>query len=96
LIYRLFTVATAVGTPKEPISAVGTDVAFLFFLNPLFGTQLPPCWDGPQDDFLANRYGKIFDHITGKVIALVTSFIALFHNARPYATDLAVLKALIR
>jgi len=60
---------------------MGTVVALLLFLDPLFRPELSPGRDSPQNDLLANLDGEAVYQVAGKGAALMATFIALVQDA---------------
>jgi hypothetical protein len=50
-------------------------------LNPFFSTNLSPIRNSPQNNLFANSHGKIFNMLTRKFIALMTSGVTFLSRA---------------
>jgi len=73
------------------MATVRTYVPGLLILYIPFGSHFSPVRDGPQDDFLPDGHGKVFDVLAGKIVTLMTASIpflscAIFDRTR-YAVD---------
>jgi len=90
------TLITFYGAPENLVAAFRTNVTGFFILNPLFGAHLAPVWNRPQNNLFADRHGKVFNMLTGKFIALMTSAVTFLACAGPYLTLSAMHKLLIR
>jgi len=86
-IQHHFALITFYSAPEDFISAFRASVAGLFILNPFFGTNLSPIRNSTQDNLFANRHREIFNMLTRKSSALMTTGVAFFSCAGP---DLAL------
>jgi hypothetical protein len=68
------TLAALFNSPEARMSAMWTDVAFIFFSHPLFGAGFTPSRDGAKDYLFPHRDREIIYEFTGKIRALVTAF----------------------
>jgi hypothetical protein len=94
-IQTRFTLITFNGTPEDSIAALRTNIAGFFVLNPFFSAHLPPIGNSPQNDLFADGHGKIFNILTRKFIALMTSGVTFLSGAGPDLTLSAIHKLFI-
>jgi len=82
--------------PENLIAAFRANIAGFFILNPFFSTNLSPIRNRPQNNLFTNNHGKIFNILTRKFIALMTSGVTLLFCAGPDLTLSAIHKLFIR
>jgi hypothetical protein len=70
-------------------------VPFFFLFHPFLGSQLPPCWDGTEDNFLTDGDGEILDKLAWEIVALMAPLDALLLDARPDRAYLTVFEQVI-
>ncbi len=52
-------------------------ITCVFVDDPFFSAVLPPVGYGAQDDFFTHGHGKVFDVVTGKILALMAAAVSL-------------------
>ncbi|SPF42568.1 hypothetical protein SBDP1_390001 [Syntrophobacter sp. SbD1] len=65
-------------------------------MNPFFSTDLSPIRNSPQNNLFANSHGEIFNILTRKFVALITSGVTFILCAVPDLTLPAMHKQFIR